>query len=265
MSAAVINLSPVIESQKLESVSASVINSFLHGEKELSAQELITALLQEPKLNDLYKLFAGVGEGYSVEEHTRMVVESFEKEFLPRPEIQEILRRNGLTSQQMMLFLALHDIGKGPAVKKIIHPTSERKKLELRNTQEIINEFAQQWNLGSEADIFIQLLSDDAIGDFLKKVNPSIADVLDTRLAISRAAGNCRAAGHFNMRDSDFLELKIVFHQVDAASYPFLRSRFFQTDSERKIQLGSSEVFWFLNYSVANLSKMQILQKEMGR
>ena len=76
-------------------------------------------LKQEPELKELYSLFAGVGEGYWVEEHTRMVVESFEKEFMERSDIQMILQRGGLSPQEFILFLALHDIGKGRAVEKI--------------------------------------------------------------------------------------------------------------------------------------------------
>ena len=74
--------------------------------------------------------------------------------------------------------------------------------------------------------IFTQLLNDDAIGDLLKQRNPS-----GEHVAKGWKEDVCLAARQCGVDDLAFLELKTLFHQVDAASYPLLRERFAQSDS----------------------------------
>ncbi len=239
-----------------QSADTAVIRSFLQGNQKLSAQEVVDHLKQEPDLNELYSLFAGVNEGYSVEEHTRMVVESFEKEFMGRDDVQKILRHVGLSSEEFMFFLALHDIGKGRAVRQCYFASPQRKELELRYTQEVVLQVAERYQLRAEAvSVFIQLLIDDSIGDFLKQRNPSEADVVEAQVAICRAAALC------GLDNLGFLQLKTLFHQIDAASYPFLRKLFFQFDAERPIRLGESTVGGFIGYCQSNLIKMERLTR----
>ncbi len=239
---------------------AGAIKDFLQGHRKLSAQEVVDHLKQEPELNELYSLSAGVGEGYSVEEHSRMVVESFEKEFMQSGQTQMILQFVGLSSEEFILFLALHDIGKGRAVQEFYSACPKRKELELRYTQEVIQRIAERYQLRAEAvSIFIQLLNDDAVGDFLKQRNPSEAAIAETKEAICRGARAC------GVDDLGFLQLKTLFHQVDAASYPFLRERFFESDPKRKIQLGKAVVGWFIDYCPSNLAKMERLNSALSQ
>jgi len=236
----------------------SSLHAFLNGTNPLSGGELIGLLIQDPKLSELYSLSAGVGEGYTVEEHIHMVVDSFAKEFAAQPEVQTILERSLLSPQQFLLFLALHDIGKGRAVKEIRSATPARKELELKYTQEEFRRVCKEWGLEALIPVFEALLEDDSIGDLMKTRQPTEADFQKTAESIEAGA---RAS---NLPTGDFLDLKILFHKVDAASYKFVRVRFFQHDENEHVALGKESLPKYVGYSDANEAKAAQLKSLIG-
>ncbi|MBS0606335.1 MAG: hypothetical protein JSR57_05235 [Verrucomicrobia bacterium] len=236
----------------------SPLNAFLNGKNPLSGGELIDLLKKDSYLNELYSLSAGVGEGYSVEEHIHMVVDSFVKEFAVQPEVRTILERANLTQEQFMLFLALHDIGKGRAVKEIRYATPKRKELELKYTQEEFRRVCKEWGLEALIPVFGALLEDDSIGDLMKTREPTDADA-------QKAAQSIEAGARVsNLRTGDFLDLKILFHKVDAASYEFVRVRFFQHDENEHVALGKESLPKYVGYSDANEAKAAQLKSLIG-
>ncbi|MBS0651896.1 MAG: hypothetical protein JSR39_00030 [Verrucomicrobia bacterium] len=249
--------SPILHEAQ-ENPVLSPLNAFLSGKRPLSGGELIALLKIDPKLNELYSLSAGVGEGYSVEEHIHMVLDSFAKEFAVQPEVRAILERANLSQEQFMLFLALHDIGKGRAVKEIRYATPERKELELKYTQEEVRRACKGWNLETLIPVFEALLADDSIGDLMKTREPSEADIQITAQSIETGA---RAS---NLRTEDFLDLKILFHKVDAASYGFVRTRFFKHDQKEFVALGKESMPKYIGYSDANEAKAAQLKSALG-
>ncbi|MBS0620186.1 MAG: hypothetical protein JSS61_01840 [Verrucomicrobia bacterium] len=214
-----------------------------------SGQGLIDTLKQDTQLAHLYSLSAGVGEGYTVEQHTRMVVDSFLCEFAGRPEIDSILENAQLTNEEFALFLALHDIGKGEAVKEIRHASPQRKEKELLYTQ---HEVARHCTSQREhvQKVYQQLLADDSIGDYLKgsSTKETAASAIRQSAALS------------GLSDVQFLELKALFHQIDAASYPYLRQRFFKFDPNERVQIGHERVQKYIGYSDSNAAKISALQ-----
>lgn len=250
--------STVILHETKENPILSPLNAFLSGKNPLSGGELIALLKQDPKLSELYSLFAGVNEGYSVEEHIHMVVDSFVKEFTVQPEVRSILERANLSQEQFMLFLALHDIGKGRAVQEIRSATPERKELELKYTQEEVRRACKEWNLEALIPVFDALLADDSIGDLMKTRLPTETDFQNTAQSIEAGARGS------NLRKDDFLDLKILFHKVDAASYRFVRVHFFKCDLNEGVELGKESMPKYVGYSEANEAKAAQLKSALG-
>ncbi|MBS0651481.1 MAG: hypothetical protein JSR93_10005 [Verrucomicrobia bacterium] len=243
-----ISVSPILSS----------LHAFLDGTNPLSGSELIALLKQDPKLSELYSLSAGVGEGYSIEEHIHMVVDSFAKEFVGQPEVQTILDRSHLSPQQFLLFLALHDIGKGRAVQEIRSATPARKELELKYTQEEVRRVCKEWNLEALIPVFEALLEDDSIGDLMKTRQPTDADFQKTAQSIDAGA---RIS---SLPTEAFLDLKILFHKVDAASYEFVRVRFFKHHQNERVTLGKESLPKYIGYSDANEAKAAQLKSALG-
>lgn len=230
------------------------LHAFLNGTNPLTGSELISLLKQDPMLSHLYSLSAGVGEGYTIEEHIHMVVDSFANEFAEQPDVKSILKRTNLSPQQFLLFLALHDIGKGRAVQEIYFATPERKELELKYTREEVRRICSQ----DLIPVFEALLADDSIGDLMKIGQPTEADLQKTAQSIEASANFC------NLRADDFLDLKILFHKVDAASYHFVRTRFFKHNQNEIIMLGNQAFPRYVGYSDANESKAMQLRSMLS-
>ncbi len=231
-------------------VNSQKIQEYLSGNRSLSGQALMDLLALDPDLKDLFLLSAGVGEGYSIGEHTRMVVDSFEKELMDRPETQETLRNAGITSAQFMLFLALHDIGKGRAVLEHRLADEVRKALELQYSREVLFAYCQKMGLENCSSLFIALLHDDAVGDICKSRDPSTSVIMEAAKEIRESAEQC---GRFI---EELLPLKQLFHMTDAASYGFVRKRFFVTDKEQRTSLNGSEFPRLIGHTGKNQNKL---------
>jgi hypothetical protein len=229
------------------------LSQFLSGKIDLAGEDLIEELKKEPALNRLYCLSAGVGEGYSIEEHTRMVLDSFFKEFAPKAEVQDLLVKCNLTTHQFAFFLALHDIGKGLAVQEIPVNCKTRKELEHKYTIEKMETFCNQWGLQDQLPLFKGLLHDDAIGDYLKINGPWYSDANNAAKPLSAAASETGL-------DRDlFFKIKVLFHKIDAGSYPFLRYGLLSCSSTKSLEVGN-QFFWeILDYTPYNRAKVKQL------
>jgi hypothetical protein len=234
--------------------SGSTLASFLRGSTPLSAQGLIDLISEDEEFDDLYELNAGVEEEYTIREHTEIVLQSFIQEYADQPEVQEILSGSLLTREEFMLFLALHDIGKGKAVKEVPQACEKRKKLELEYTINAIKSFCEKCYLEKLIPAFEALLIDDAVGDYLKKNAPC--------LALAKKTADCVRIGaeQSKLPVLNFLKLKILFHRVDAGSYSYLREKIFKTDPNKKITLGRFYQPSIINYSAPILAKIKQIE-----
>ncbi len=227
------------------------------GGQRFNSKELIGVLSRSKELRCAYGKFAGVGEGYTVKQHTHMVLDVFTKDLLPRPRTHEVLERTGLTPEAFSFFLALHDIGKGEAVERATS-MADRKDLELTITRRMIHQHADELGLKPYLPIFDALLSADLVGDFLKS-SGSAADCEKLTKKLLEVAYDA------NISVIPFLELFLLFHQCDASSYPFVRNGFFTMKQSKTILIGGIPVCVLDGegdaiYSEANRNKMRFLR-----
>ena len=124
---------------------------------DFEPKKLIEALKKVLSLGPLYSMSVGVWEGYTLEEHTLLVMSQFEKYFsatqLPGKGDKQIFR----------ILLALHDIGKPQAV------ADGRKDEQHARTLEIINEIKEELPLSPEQlNVVMSLVDGDPIGLFIR-------------------------------------------------------------------------------------------------
>lgn len=226
----------------------------IRGQQEFSPKDLVDVISRNDELRCAYGKSAGVGEGYTVKQHTLMVLDVFTKELQTR-HTHDVLAKTGLTKEAFCFFLALHDIGKGVALE-----TTRSKSVELETTRNLINKYAAKLGLDQYLPVFDALLKSDVLGDYLKKRNVSEEDCAlftDKFLEVAYDA---------KVPIKAFFELFVLFHQCDASSYPFVRERFFSNNAEVKVSIGhmnnlnALEGEGDLVYSVSNREKMKTLR-----
>jgi hypothetical protein len=179
------------------------------SDKNYEPAKLLSNLAKSPFIKKLYNVSSGVKEGYSVGQHTEMVLNQFEKYFHNKDQVKIISR------EEFKLVLALHDIGKGLA------------NIEKGNTDEQ-HEYTKKvlWNtlksLDMEAnkiDLVINLIDQDIVGDFIKessnaiRTNEKLQDNNKFSLEIKKLA---KAIGK---DPKDTLLLLKQFYFCDAGSY----------------------------------------------
>ncbi len=232
------------------------IRRFIRGEVQLTPQELFTELKKDLILRELLEKNSGTGEGFSIGEHALMVVESFSKEFITNTQVEKILTEADLPPNVFMLFLSLHDIGKGVAVERFgLHNSPERKQEELKQNQVILARYFTEFQAEEYTPILSALLETDVVGTVLKQKNPSEEFMLDIAKDIRKSAVSAQ------LPIKKFFALQVLFHFVDAASYPYLRVNIFAIDLHNRVELGNHSVPGLLGHSPANSRKlMQMCQ-----
>ncbi|MBU6323685.1 MAG: hypothetical protein KGI41_03055 [Patescibacteria group bacterium] len=151
--------------------------------------------LFDDRFADAYGKGAGVSEGYTIREHTGMVLNQFLKYFgdaLPEED-----------RKVMETMLAIHDIGKPAAI------AAGSKYDQHRYTTPIVRETLEGLGFGEkEVALATALVDGDPIGDFLKGGS------------VSRAAERIVKSARESGRPLDgFYGLLKVFYQSDAGSY----------------------------------------------
>ncbi|MDP1607993.1 MAG: hypothetical protein Q8L98_01620 [Chlamydiales bacterium] len=215
------------------------IKGYLAKRKTLKGYEVIETLKLFGELKEFYKKSAGVGEGYTVETHTKMVLDVLKHDFENNAEFLAFLEKISLTFEEFKLFLALHDIGKGRAVDEVPYRCPERKEKELRYTIETIQKHAARFAISPRiVRIFEALLLDDFMGDYFQ-----------CDLSLDRAVSAVmRSANHCFLEPEDMLELQLYFNKIDASSYPILRVNFFDHDSGDAVEIGNETLPKIVGY-----------------
>ena len=145
-----------------------------------------------------YKHDSGVWEGYTIEQHTLMVLNQFEKYFgnkdLPAGFDKNIFR----------LILALHDIGKPSAI------VNGGKQHQHKYTWKYVRNIFRHLNIDKRtSDIALTLVSGDPLGAFIKgHINKE-----ETKRILEKMAAR------INLPASQFFELLIVYFKSDAGAY----------------------------------------------
>lgn len=175
--------------------------------------KIISFLSHDPKIKDLFSQGAGVWEGYTIEQHTKMVYDIFEEQ-LPYFPIGKIPTPTNIDIPNLMKFtVALHDIGKPLAIK------AGNKALQHIYTLPIMVDMMEKVGFSkAEIDIAKSIVNNDVLGDLMKGVT-SPADAHKKVVEL---------ASHTSLRPKDYFKLQSFFYTIDAASYPSLRQRIFR-------------------------------------
>ncbi len=171
-------------------------------DKMLESYEFAPEALVALFARDLGKEFdasSGVREKYSIRKHTLMVIGQFEKYFAARA-----LPAN-VSKTFFRIFLALHDVGKARAIEK----TGDRHN-QHRYTVEIMRTVLSQLAFSEhEIRIATSLASEDVLGSYVR-------GLYSGRRATKQLGEMAAEAG---LSLNEFLQLSLVFYQVDAGSY----------------------------------------------
>lgn len=161
------------------------------------AEKVIVELERDDFVKQQMKASAGVWEGYTIREHTLMVMTQFEKYFnkeqLPLGISIEVFRK----------ILAVHDIGKPEAI------IQGSKKKQHEYSKMYVPDILRKYGL-SEKNIKIAeaLVSGDPIGSYLKTGN--MGDSIKEIKKLAEEAG---------VNVKDIFEILVVFYKVDAGAY----------------------------------------------
>jgi hypothetical protein len=133
----------------------------------LLGSDIVDSLKLDPDLKSRFEASAFVTERYTVEEHTKRVLERYSQFSDQKP------LPGGITADDFKLFLALHDIGKNQAKTECLLFDTEmnRKALELFYSRKIFKAQAESREMASSTiETLSRLLAHDVIGDYLKGV-----------------------------------------------------------------------------------------------
>ncbi len=165
-------------------------------EEGFSPEKLLQFLAAD--FGGIYAADAGVWEGYTIGQHTLMVLRQFERYFGT-----QVLPGN-CDINMLRLILALHDTGKREAI------ACGDKNQQHLHTVQIIEEFFDALDFPEASKkLAVALIEEDALGKYIR----GRQDVFQTAALIEQSA----AKGGMVVRD--FLELLTIFYRVDAGSY----------------------------------------------
>ncbi len=167
--------------------------------QEFNPKELLEALKKSPFIDYLFNSSTGVGEGYTLEEHTIMVMNQYEKYFSGRWK-SPILSQEGFR-----LLLSLHDLGK-PLALKVKGNTSEQHEY----TMKLIPKILETLNVNvKEAEIIAGIINQDFLGDYVKGIES---------IELTGRRINIRAK-ELGVPITQFFELLKMYFICDAGSY----------------------------------------------
>lgn len=232
-----------IEDSRVYKIDKTAITDALES-KDLSVTEkaitIINQLKKEPVLKELFDGDVGVFEGYTLEQHTMMVMNQFEKYF-----DKSNFEVGKITHEKFILGLILHDIGKPQAVREGQGTAAQHKY-----TEKIMNEVLVSLDIDvNEANTLTGLMSQDYIGRYLQN-KASLEDTVKGMRARAATIG---------LSDKEFKDKSKIYFMVDASSYtkdsggkPSLDHLFKFDSNNKKVELTNIG---------RNVEKMEALEK----
>lgn len=165
-------------------------------DEDFIPEKLIDFLSME--LGEIYNADAGVWEGYTIGEHTIMMMRQFERYFgdkeLPTNFDRGIFR----------LLLALHDVGKVEAI------ANGNKDDQHEYTVDIIGEMFDALSLSNkDKSIVTTLIEADYLGGYIR-------GRIETQETVEAIKYSVKRVG---IGTQDFFELLTIFYRCDAGSY----------------------------------------------
>jgi len=192
----------------------------LMARSDLKGTDLLRELNNIPFLKTLYKKDAGVRENKTIYTHSLDVLSLADKYYNPL-----FVRITGsIPKNTFLLFLALHDIGKGKALEDV-HSVKRNlnKSTEFGYTSQAMRDVFTSLDLPDhQLKICLALVKEDVIGPYIR----GIAPYSDINCAAEKIKSLAQEA---EMNEYDFFNLFADFYKFDAASYPRVMERHFQT------------------------------------
>jgi hypothetical protein len=183
--------------------------------KNASPANILQILSQHPFLQECYSKYV-VQEGFSVGQHTQRVLELAQKyRICLQKAVGEIV-----SWDEFLLFLALHDIGKGIAQENESLAFGTKlsfKEGELETTQQILTKIMEMLEVPThKIRLFCEMLRYDTQGLYLLG-DIQLEEAFDNILEMAK---NCQQDPRV------FYRIFKTYHLVDAASYPSLNQYF---------------------------------------
>ena len=166
---------------------------------KFSPSEFIDILKECPYLKKLYEMSSGVGEGYSTEQHTQMVMDQFEKYF------SADFKSTFLTRGDFRLMLALHDIGKPLSVYATGLTSAQHEY-----TKRVLTYALQATGIPPQkVDTIMCLVDQDILGEYFK-------DQINSQDAATQINTLAETIG---VSPKELVDILRMFYICDAGSY----------------------------------------------
>ncbi len=170
---------------------------------EPSPSEVPLRILEEMKadstMKEILESSSGSWEGYTIGEHTLMVMTQFEKYFSQRP------LPSSFNKDAFLKILLVHDFGKAKAVAE-----GDKNKQHEYNLELCPEVLKKQGLTEEEINVARALLSGDALGQYIGSRNKNIEETIAEIQKASKVS---------SMDINDFLDLLMVYYQCDAGAY----------------------------------------------
>lgn len=195
------------------------------------------------RVADLYRQDAGVSEGYTIGEHTGMVLDMWDRHTNP-DELAALSKRLGVDVPRVMqTALMLHDIGKPLAIEE------GEKWRQHEFTLPIMADVMAQEGFGPrEIQLAQAVVGHDLFGDVLRgRLEPS--------------AGATRLISQAQLAGVDpvaFSELASLYFTADAASYPYLYNKVFREGEGGRLEFKSPAYRELMDEVVAQSPKPEL-------
>lgn len=162
-------------------------------------EDIVSVFEKSPYLKRLLESGVGVSEGYTLGQHTTMVLRQYERYF-SGGWASPIMSR-----ELMRLLFLLHDLGKPTAVE-----ATESTEAQHEYTKRFLPRLLDGVGFrGSEQDIALSLIDQDMIGEFIKG-NKTVEQT--TQLILNQARD-------LGIPKEDFYRLLQIYYMCDAGSY----------------------------------------------
>jgi len=166
---------------------------------KFSPSEFIDILKECPYLKKLYEMSSGVGEGYSTEQHTQMVMDQFEKYF------SADFKSTFLTKGDFRLMLALHDIGKPLSIYATGSTSAQHEY-----TKRVLTYALQATGIPPQkVDTIMCLVDQDILGEYFK-------DQINSQDAATQINTLAETIG---VSPKELVDILRMFYICDAGSY----------------------------------------------
>ncbi len=202
-----------------------------------SHQKLIDYLIEvDPNLAAGFLHCAEEYDGLTIKQHALMMIDSFTRDFYPRPETTHIIENTGLTLSQFITFLTLVDIGLKRASHEIPQPGRLRNIYSHTYIFSVFTRYKQFFKLQDTSTPFSFLFSEGSFNEYIELENPSDKD---------ETAAACMLliqAQRFGNPPLPFFAIFSLFQQIKWASCPRTRGIYFELDPHATTSLAQVTV-----------------------